>query len=200
MFATARALIWIALAAVTPQLGATQEVCSCKFTDKSHVAFGTKAACNAFVFDDKKCEIAFSALGSSAAVLALIEPGTGQRLDPYDVTAQHIAALSKGDFEFLFSEKFLKAALPLMMRAAYARESVQRDMKEPPIAEFDKEAMAFLEEQTPNISRVFSGKMKPFGGNWRSQYRYTIGIGVVRFSHAKGPSVVTVVFSEDRKR
>ena len=200
MFATARALIWITIGVVTPQLGATQEVCSCKFTDKSHVAFGTKAACNAFVFDDKKCEIAFSALGSSAAVLASIEPGTGQRLDPYDVTAQHLAALSKGDFDLLSSESFLRPALPLMMRAAYARESVRRDMKEPPIAEFDKEAMAFLKEHTPKISRVFSGKEKPFGGDWRNQYRYAIGIGFVRFSHAKGASVVTVVFSEDRKR
>jgi hypothetical protein len=195
-----RSLAIACFGVVIPQLCLGQEPCRCKFDTNTYSAEGTKAACNAFMYNNRNCEIAFSALGGSPGALPEPRPDAAKyRSDAYSVTLEHVAALEKRDFAFLSSEPFLRRALPLLMRAAYARDSVQKSPKEFSIAELDKEVMSFLKEETPLIARIFSGRDKPQDGKWGQGHTYSIGVGFVRFSHAKGAHVIAVVFPEDRR-
>lgn len=186
-------IVWLLVC--LPQASYGQESCRCKFDTKTYSAIGTKAACNAYCYNKRDCEIAFSALGASASSVSTVGLDVEKyRSDSYRITATHIAALEKGDITKLSSVEFLAEALPLFMRATYFRESVAKTLTIDKMMELDKDIIGFLKEQTPTIARVFSGKAKPLIGKWVNKHSYFIGVGVIRFTHANGADLVSVVF------
>lgn len=186
-------LVWLAVC--LPQAGYSQDPCRCKFDTNTYSAIGTKAACNAYCYNKRDCEIAFSALGASASVVRMVGLDVVKyRSDSYRITATHIAALEKGNIEKLSSVKFLAEALPLFMRATYFRETVVKTLTIAKIVELDSDITGFLKDQIPIIAMVFSGKAKPLNGKWRDKHFYFIGVGVIRFKHANGADLVSVVF------
>lgn len=186
-------LLWLTVC--LPQATYGQEHCRCEFDTKAYSAIGTKAACNAYCYNKRDCEIAFSALGASPSTVGKVGLNVQNYLsDSYRITATHIAALQKGNITKLSSVEFLAEALPLFMRATYFRETVAKTLTIAKMMDLDKDITGFLKEQIPTIARVFSGKAKPLNGKWRDKHSYIIGVGVIRFTHANGADLVSVVF------
>ncbi len=186
-------LLWLIVC--LPRASYGQEPCRCRFDTKTYSAIGTKAACNAYCYNKRDCEIAFSALGASASTVRKVGLDVQKyRSDSYKVTAIHIRALEKGDITKLSSIEFLAEALPLFMRATYFRESVVKTLTIAKMMELDRDITSFLKKQTPKIASVFSGKAKPLTGKWVDKHPYFIGVGVIRFTHATGVDLVSVVF------
>lgn len=191
-------LVWLIV--FLPQASYGQEPCRCEFDTKTYSAIGTNAACNAYCYNKRDCEIAFSALGASASTVSTVGLDVQKyRSDSYRITATHITALEKGDITKLSSVKFLAEALPLFMRATYFRESVANTLTIAKMMELDKDITGFLKEQIPTIARVFSGEAKPLRGKWGDKHSYFIGVGVIRFTHANGADLVSVVFPAEGK-
>jgi hypothetical protein len=187
--------IFVLLLVCFPQASYGQEPCRCEFDTYKYSAIGTKAACNAYCYNKRNCEIAFSALGASIRTVRSIGLDVQKyRSDSYRITAVHIAALEKGDIKKLSSVNFLAEALPLFMRATYFREAVAKILTIDKIAELDKDIIGFLNDQIQTIAEVFSGKAKPLNGKWKDKHSYFIGVGVIRFTHASGADLVSVVF------
>jgi hypothetical protein len=178
-----------------PQASYGQDPCRCKFDTSKYSAIGTKAACNAYCYNKRDCEIAFSALGASVSTVSSVGLDVQKyRSDSYRITAVHIAALEKGDITKLSSVQFLAEALPLFMRATYFRETVAKTLTIDKMMELDKDITGFFEEQIQTIANVFSGKAKPLDGKWRDKHSYFIGVGMIQFIHANGANLVSVVF------
>jgi len=166
-----------------------QVACQCDFSAKDYSAVGTKAACNAFVYDGKRCEVSFSSLGANMAVASRLESPASEDKS-YQLAIEHVTLLRKRDYVTLSSERFLADALPLMMRSTYARAAVAERL---PIVEIDKEAMAFLDKYRAVISAVFAGKQAPIDGKWGPGYRYAITRGSLVFETPKSTARLTVV-------
>jgi len=189
-------LVWLIVC--LPQASYGQEFCRCEFDTKTYSAIGTNAACNAYCYNKRDCEIAFSAVGANASTVSKVGLDVQKyRSDSYRITATHIAALEKRDITKLSSVKFLAEALPLFMRATYFRESVANTLTIAKMMELDKDITGFLADQTPTIASIFSGKAKPLTGKWGDKHSYFIGVGVIRFTHANGVDLVSVVFAAE---
>ena len=187
-------MVWLIVC--LPQASNGNEPCRCHFDTNRYSAIGTKAACNAFCYNKKDCEIAFSALGASdSSVFTAVGLNVEKyRSASYRITATHIEALAKRDIKKLSSVEFLTEALPLFVRATYFRGSVVKTFTIDKMMEFDKDITGFLKKQTPTIAGVFSGEKKPLNGKWNDKHSYFIGVGWIRFTHANGADLVSVVF------
>jgi len=184
----------IALCAVFATAAHGQEGCQCDFGDRSYSAVGTRAACNAFVYDAKRCEVAFSSIGASPTVMSRL-PAPASEDVAYRIALEHVAALKNHDYAALSNEKFLKEALPLLMRSAYARESTWKVVSVP---ELDKVAMEFVEKFTPQIAAIFAGKAPSANGTFGPDYRYQIHRGRIVLITPKNAQLTVVVFVLDK--
>lgn len=184
----------IALCAAFATAAHAQEGCQCDFGDRSYSAVGTRAACNAFVYDAKRCEVAFSSIGASPEVMSRLQVSASEEV-VYRIALEHVTALRNRDYAALSSDKFLKEALPLLMRSAYARETTWKVVSVP---ELDKVAMEFLDKFTPQIAAIFAGKLPPENGALGSDYRYQIHRGRIVLTTPKNAQLTVVVFVPDK--
>jgi hypothetical protein len=167
-----------------------QTGCSCTFSTKDYSASGTKAACNALMFDGNRCEIAFSSLGADPSVAANM-PRSLSEDQAYALALEHVSMLRGHAYQAMSSPEFLGRALPAMMRATYARSAVKERL---PIESIDGQAMEFLGKYTPIISDIFLGKRPPLDGDWGAGYRFSIARGSLVFITPDKARLTVVVF------
>ncbi len=178
-------------------LGAERIECYCDFEKGSgHSAFGTRAACSAYMkIDDRakmaSCEIAFGGLGYDPRLLSVLNLDAEEyRALVYRLTQQHLNALREKDIGAISTPEFLIAAIPVYMRAAYLRG--QGGLSNEEVAELDREVVGPAKEFAPSVSFVFLDRKGPLDVPWRNDGHFSAERGAVRFTW-KG-KVIAVVF------
>ena len=166
--------------------------CECRFADSKWQAFGTNAACTAFMGRSRtSCEVAFGGLGADVNVARSV---LGSAYPEYQtqiigVLRQYLDLLERNNRDGLADPKFIRTALPIFMRGAYFR--VPRDDADAAEARIlDAAVTGFFDKYSDDVSRVFLGKKEAFSTSVNDT-KFEIGKGYIVLDDSLGGRLIT---------
>jgi hypothetical protein len=160
------ALGWsLAVVQFAPALG-QEKRCECKFADPKWHAFGTKAACSAFLGKGRtSCEIAFGGLGTDLNVARnVLGVSPAYQIQIIEVLRTYLELLGKNNRDALADPDFIRTTLPIFMRGAFLRGPQDATA----LAEskrLDSVIGEFFDRNAKDVSLVFLGKKGAFSTN-----------------------------------
>jgi len=172
--------------------------CECKFADPKWQAFGTKAACTAFIGKGKtSCEIAFGGLGADANAVSVVlgvSPSEYQTR-ALDILRIYVEFLEKNNIDGLVDPKFLQTAVPNFMRGAYLRSS-QNGSDLADSKRLDLAISQFFDKYSQDVSQVFAGKKETFFAGV-NETKFEVGRGYIVVDDPSG-RLVTIYMPAER--
>ncbi|HLZ02656.1 MAG TPA: hypothetical protein VKR55_10960 [Bradyrhizobium sp.] len=185
----------LALVQPAPAFGQEKQ-CECKFADPKWEAFGTKAACSAFVRRARtSCEISFGGLGTDPNVArSVLGAPPDYQTKIIDILRTYLELLEKNDRGALANPQFLSAALPIFMRGAYFR-GPQDSATLAGTKRMDAAITGFLDKYATDVSQVFVGKKDSFSTNM-GETKFEVGKGYVVVNDPAGELITSYMPGE----
>jgi hypothetical protein len=176
---------------------AKQQGCTCAFADPHWEAHGTNAACAAFMHKGRtSCEVEFGGLGATPNLVSQVLGVSygAYRNDTFEILNVYLQYLRDGKMASLADPNFLRKALPILMRGAYLRGTID-DVSLEQRKRLDNTITEFLNKFAPDISDVFMRKREPFITEF-ADAKFEIGRGYIVIDRSEDHLVTVYIPAE----